>query len=164
MAVADDQSPLSGHIEVDETYVGGRKRRVPGDKKVERDGIIRAGTVPDVKQTTLEPIVLTNVQRGSIVSTDELRTYSDLANAPYQHGTVNHCADEFARDIHHVNTLEGHWARLKLSMRGTHVHVSSKHLWRYVSEFSYRRNFRHSHNDVFNRLVASFSLPVPQET
>lgn len=48
---------------------------------------------------------------------------------------------------------------MKRSIRGTHVHVSQKHLWKYVSEFSYRRNFRFSHGAMFNRLVAAFVMP-----
>jgi hypothetical protein len=126
---------------------------------VERDGILRAGPIVDTTRATLEPIVLGHVQRGSIVSTDEGYGYTRLSKAPYHHGTVNHSAKEYARGIHHVNTLEGHWSQLKRSIRGTHVHVSPKHLWKYVAEFSYRRNFRDSHSGMFNRLVASFSLP-----
>lgn len=169
MANADDPGPLSGHIEVDETLVGGyqtkRDRRRKGTNKsivmglVERGGKLRAGPVPDVKQATLEPIVLTNVTRDSIISTDEAQAYSDLRNSYKQHGVVNHAQKEYARGIHYTNSLEGHWSILKRSIRGTHVHVSPKHLWKYVSEFSYRRNMRHSHTDMFNGLVAAFSLP-----
>jgi hypothetical protein len=179
MAQADDHDPMSGHIEIDETLVGGRKRRHPGDKNrkggrtgkhaivmgmVERGGKLRAGPIPDVKATTVEPIILTNVQRGSIISTDELRSYSELYRGPYRHGTVKHHEEEWVSGIHHTNTIEGHWARLKLSIRGTHVHVSAKHLWKYVSEFSYRRNFRESHRGMFTRLVEAFALPRLKET
>jgi transposase len=179
MASADFQGPMKGHIEIDETLIGGKKRRIPGEKNrkpgptgkhtivfgmVERDGVIRAGTIPDVKQTTLEPIILTNVQRGSTISTDELRSYADLGRSPYNHGTVNHMQEQWVQGIHHTNTIEGHWSQLKRSIRGTHVHVSGKHLWKYVSEFSYRRNYRHSHREMFDRLVGAFSLPRLQET
>lgn len=179
MANADDQGPMSGHLEIDETRVGGRVRRTPGDKNrkrgvnrkqmivfgmVERGGIIRAGTVPDVKATTLEPIILANVQRGSTISTDELQAYFDLHRGPYDHGTVNHSKEEWVRGIHHTNTIEGHWSQFKRSIRGTHVHISAKHAWKYVSEFSYRRNYRASHRAMFARLVDAFSLPRLQET
>jgi transposase len=178
MAAADEHGPMSGHVEIDETWVGGRKRRIPGQKgrkrtksgkqtivfgMVERDGILRAGPISDVRQTTIEPIVLTNVVRGSTISTDEARAYTDLSRSPYTHGTVMHSAEEYVKGIHHVNTLEGHWSQLKRSIRGTHVHVSAKHLWKYVSEFSYRRNFRASHQGMFNRLVDAFALPRLQE-
>ena len=170
MATADDNSgPLSGHVEIDETRIGGKISRKDwrekGDNKtvvmgiVERNGRLRAGPLDYATQHEVEPIVLHHVERGSIVSTDESRLYNNIAKAPYEHGVVNHSAEEYVRGIHHTNTIEGHWSQLKRSIRGTHVHVSAKHLWKYVSEFSYRRNFRHSHEGMFNRLVAAFSLP-----
>lgn len=175
MAQADDHRPMSGHVEIDETRIGGRQspqeRETKGDNKVivmgivERgeSGILRAGPVDDVTQRVLEAHVLHNVQRGSVVSTDDWGGYNNLRKAPYQHGVVNHSIKEYARGIHHTNTIEGHWSLLKRSIRGTHVHVSPKHLWKYVAEFSYRRNFRQSHRAMFNRLVASFSLPRLQD-
>jgi transposase len=75
-----------------------------------------------------------------------------------------HSAKEYVRGETHTNTLEGHWSQLKRSIKGTHVHVSQKHLWKYVAEFSYCRNFRDSHEGMFNRLVASFSQPRLAET
>jgi transposase len=174
MASADDHGPLSGHVEIDETFIGGRevRERNPTGKKgsrakktivfgmLQRDGTLRAGPVPSTNRATLQPLILTNVQRGSTITTDEFKAYDALGYyGPYMHGVVNHSEKEWVRGIHHTNALEGHWARLKLSIRGTYVHVSGKHLWKYVSEFSYRRNMRHSHVAMFNRLVASFSLP-----
>ncbi len=174
MAQADDHRPLSGHVEIDETVVGGRQsrheRETKGDNKtilmgiVEREGILRAGPIPDATMNTLEALVLHNVQRGSMVSTDEWSGYKQLSKAPYKHGTVNHSAKQYVDGVHHVNTLEGHWSLFHRAVRGTHVHISAKHMWKYVSEFSYRRNFRKSHRDMFNRLVDAFSLPRLQET
>lgn len=166
MAQADNHDPLSGHVEIDETFIGGRavKNRRAGKKTavfgmLERQGNLRAGTVPSVGQFTLEPIILTNVIRHSVISTDESHAYNDLRNAPYKHGTIVHSRKEWVRGIHHVNSLEGHWSQLKRSIRGTHVHVSGKHLWKYVSEFSYRRNHRQSHAAMFDRLLVSLALP-----
>lgn len=168
MASADYSGPLSGHVEVDETWVGGKETQrdisAKGSNKtivlglVERGGNIVAGPVPDVSQFTLEPIVRENVTPGSRISTDELPSYNDLRFG-YEHGTVNHMQDEWRRGDHHTNTLEGHWSHFKRSVRGTHIHISGKHMWKYVSEFSYRRNYRHSHEAMFSRLVAAFSLP-----
>lgn len=171
MASADYSGPLSGHVEIDETVMGGHQkmtdRRRKGSNKttvmgmVERQGKLRAGPVPDVSQFTLEPIVLENVQTGSVLSTDELLSYGDLKNSGYDHGTVVHSAKEYVRGIHHVNTLEGHWSLFKRAIAGTHTHISAKHMWKYVSEFSYRRNYRDSHAGMFNRLVGAFVLPSP---
>ena len=56
----------------------------------------------------------------------------------------------------HVNGIEGFWARLKLSIRRTHVHVSRKHLQTYVKEFEYRYNMRKQPEMMFDRLLAAF--------
>ncbi|MCH9051084.1 MAG: IS1595 family transposase [Proteobacteria bacterium] len=171
MANADDHGPLSGHVEIDETYVGGRRPKIKGftgrgakGKTVvfgmlERGGSVRAGPVPNVRRKTLQPLIFNNVIRGSTISTDEFGAYNTLGKAPYRHGRVNHSADEWVRGIHHVNSIEGYWSRLKNSIKGTHVHVSPKHLWAYVAEFSFRYNMRKQPALMFNLLVASLSLP-----
>ena len=168
MASADNRAPLSGHVEVDETVMGGRQnmddRYNKGSNKtlvmgmVERDGRIIAGPVPDALRNTLVPIIKENVTLGTVVSTDELSAYFDLSK-DYDHHVVNHTKKEYVRGIHHTNTLEGHWSHFKRAVSGTHVHISSKHMWKYVCEFSYRRNHRQSHLGMFNRLVAAFSQP-----
>jgi transposase len=98
MAAADYSSPLSGHVEIDETIVGGHQKKAARKRKgsnkttvmgmVERGGMLRAGPVPDQTIFTLEPIVLENVAPGSTLSTDELPSYSDLKNSGYAHGAV----------------------------------------------------------------------------
>ncbi|TPJ66520.1 IS1595 family transposase [Mesorhizobium sp. B2-7-1] len=174
MANADDSGPLSGHVEIDETVMGGRQtqddRRKEGTNKtivmgfVERDGRIVAGPIPDTSTFTMEPIIFDNLERGSTISTDEHRSYRNLGEFGYDHQTVTHSEKEYVRGIHHTNTLEGHWSHFKRAVLGTHVHISSKHMWKYVSEFSYRRNHRHSHEAMFNRLVYAFALPRLVET
>lgn len=166
MANSDDHGPMSGHVEIDETYVGGRPRRGVRKPKavvfgmLERGGSVRAGVVPDAKRDTLFPIIARNVQRGSTISTDELAAYRTLASLGYDHGMVKHEYKEYVYKGHSTNSLEGYWSRLKLSIRGTHVHVSAKHLWKYVAEFSYRYNNRTAtHGEMFTDLVASLRLP-----
>ncbi len=173
-ATADDTGPLNGHVEVDETWVGGKQkrqaRRDEGSNKtivmgiVERDGRLRAGPIEDTTLSTLEAHVVHNVETGATISTDEWSGYNSLSAKGYIHGTVNHKAEEYVRGIHHTCTIDGHWSQFKRSVRGTHVHISEKHMWKYVSEFTYRRNFRHSHRAMFDRLVASFSQPRLTET
>ena len=79
-----------------------------------------------------------------------------LAKIGYTHRTVNHGAGVYVRGSCHVNGIEGFWARLKLSIRGTHVHVSAKHLQKYVKEFEYRYNRRKRPASIFGDLVARF--------
>jgi transposase len=172
MASADFGGPLGGegkHVEIDETMTGPRQTNADLRRRgrqrsivfgmVERDGMMRAGPIPNTWLTTIEGVVKNNVRRGSTVSTDEYQSYNDLHLLGMKHGTVRHTAKEYVRGIHHTNTIEGYFGRFKRAVRGTHVHISNKHMWKYVAEFTYRRNFRHSHAAMFDRLVAAFALP-----
>ena len=165
MAEVDGEWPLGGEVEADETYVGGkttggkRGRGAPNKTvffgMLERGGDVMANVVPNVRKKTLQPIIKENVAAGSTVHTDELKSYSGLSKAGFEHETVNHGAGEYVDGDCHVNGIEGFWARLKLSIRGTHVHVSRKHLQNYVKEFEYRYNRRQRPDAIFGDLVAS---------
>ena len=164
MAEVDGETPLSGDVEADETYIGGRTtggkrgRGAPNKTVVfgmlERDGDVMANVVPNVRKKTLQPIIKENVVKDSTVHTDELKSYNGLSKAGFEHETVNHGAGQYVDGDSHVNGIEGFWARLKLSIRGTHVHVSRKRLQTYVKEFEYRYNMRKQ--PELDRLLAAF--------
>ncbi len=166
LAKTDGEWPLGGTVEADETYVGGKKsggkrgRGAPGKTVVfgmlERGGDVMMKVVPNVRKKTLQPIIKANVEAGSTIHTDELKSYGGLSKAGYEHETVNHGAGEYVDGECHVNGMEGFWARLKLSIRGTHVHVSGKHLQKYVKEFEYRYNRRKRPEQMFDELLAAF--------
>ena len=165
MAEVDGETPLGDTVEADETYVGGKRsggkrgRGAPNKTIVfgmlERGGDIMADVVPNVRKRTLQPIIAENVEPGSTIHTDELGSYSGIDRAGYRHETVNHGLGEYVSGESHVNGLEGFWARLKLAIRGTHVHVSRKHLPNYVKEFEYRYNRRKRPERMFGDLVVS---------
>lgn len=150
---------LTGQLEADETLVGGKKsggkrgRGAPGKTVVfgvmERGGDVKAVPVPNVKKKTLQPIIHENAEKGSVVNTDELKSYIGLDKAGFEHRTVNHGSGQYVDGDIHVNSMEGFWARLKLSIRGTHVHVSRKHMHRYVDEFAFRYNNRKNPTPMF---------------
>jgi transposase-like protein len=161
---------LSGHVELDEAYVGGRVSGMGGGRGApnktvvfalaERNGRIRAKVVPNAKTVSLRPIVLENVERGSTISTDELRSYGLLTNDGYRHGTVNHGKKEYARYVcksvtFHVNTCEGFFRLFKSSVRSTHIHVSGKYMQRYLNEFTFRANHRERVNGMFDLMVGA---------
>jgi hypothetical protein len=125
---------------------------------------MRAGPIDDLSGANLEKIVQANVAKGSTVSTDEWDGYNKLQSLGYEHGSVTHSKEEWVNRAHHTNTLEGHWSQFKRAVKGTHIHISEKHAWKYVGEFTYRRNFRLSHRAMLDRLVSSFSLPRLAET
>ena len=164
LAHVDGDTPLSGHVEIDEAYIGGVNRK--GRKgtglqnktvvigMVERGGDVVARVVPDAQGHNLIPPIVANVEKGTTVSTDELRVYgSALPLNGYKHGTVNHGAKEYVRGIHHTNTVEAFWSILKRSIHGTHVHVSAGHLPKYLGEFEFRWNLRHDPAQMFPVLL-----------
>jgi transposase len=169
MAAADhggQTGPLSGHVEADETYLGGYQKggRAKQNKTivvgiVERDGPIRAGVIPNVKLETLHQAIVQNVAPGARISTDEHTSYRHLKIAGFDHHSVNHRKNEYARGDVHTNSLEGYWSRLQNSIKGTHVHISKRHAWKYVSEFSYRYNMRKTPEVMFDRMILAVSLP-----
>jgi predicted RNA-binding Zn-ribbon protein involved in translation (DUF1610 family)/transposase-like protein len=176
MASADFAGPLGGegkHVEIDETYYGGKQKRRDQRKKgtnkttilgmAERNGKLRAGPIRTTWIDTVQPIIRENVLPGSTVTTDEHGAYNDLHYLGVEHETVAHTKGEYVRGIHHTNTIESHWGHFKRCVAGTHVSVSQKHLWKYIAEFTYRRNYRLSHSAMFNRLVSAFALPRLQE-
>lgn len=161
----DGDDSLSGHIEIDETFVGGRKKGGKtghGTSKpiafgmLQRGGDVMTRVVPDVKINTLFPIITGNVEKGSMLSTDELPTYKGLPGQGYWHQTVNHREKEYVKGLCHTNNLDGFWSMLKRAIRGTHVHVSAKHLDKYLAEFEYRHNMRKRPQFMFARLLLSF--------
>lgn len=163
MGMVDGNPPLGGHVEADETFIGGKRRGVGSgnyrDSKtvvfglLEREGDVMTHIVPDTKTSTLENKIVRNVEKGSIISTDELASYNRLRRIGYRHGRVDHHAGQYVNGPFHVNSLEGFWSMLKRSIRGTHVHVSAKHLAKYLGEFEFRYNLRHSPAAMFDRLV-----------
>ncbi len=161
---------LQGHVEIDEAYVGGhrpgkRGRGAAGKTIVvgikERDGDMRAQTVPNAKTDTLRALVKGNVEPGSIVSTDEFVAYGLLSPDGYKHGSVKHGAKEWAYydyrhgAVHHTNHVESFWKLFKSSVRSTHIHVSAKYMDRYLGEFTYRSNHRQMENAMFDLLIAA---------
>ena len=172
-ARADAQNPgqLSGHVEVDETFIGGRKSRSTmrrhGDKHskaivlgiVQRGGPIRGKVVKSTGTMRLIPEVMENVAPGTTISTDEWTPYKRyLPELGYNHAYVTHSADEYVRGDVHTNTLEGFWSHLKRGIRSTHVSVSKQHLQKYVDEFAFRFNNRDKPAEMFQRLVQQVSL------
>ena len=143
---------LTGTVEVDETYIGGKKsggkrgRGAPNKTVVvalvERNGRVRSKPVRTISAEELKGAIRENVDQGARIMTDELRSYSGIGKEfTGGHTTVNHGNGEYARgkdnDIN-INSAESYFALLKRGIHGTFHHVSVKHLSRYCDEFSFR--------------------------
>jgi transposase-like protein len=168
MGKANGIQMLQGHVEIDEAYVGGyrpgkRGRGAAGKTIVmglkERGGKIIAEVIPNIQHQTLRNVVERNVEAGSTVSTDELYSYNLLKGAGYTHGAVKHGAKQWAKEVDGVkfstNSVEGFWRLFKASVRSTHIHVSHKHMERYLGEFTFRSNHRQMENAMFDFLIGA---------
>ena len=167
MAAVDGDPPLGGQVEIDETYIGGVMKGVGGGRglgnkavlvgMVKRDGHAMTKVVESADRDTLMRGIGHNVRRGSTVHTDESKIYRGLEGRGYKHRTVNHSEGEYAtKDGAGTNTVEGYFSRLKNSIRGTHVHVSKKHLQKYAGEFEYRYNRRKRPAAMMPELLSKF--------
>jgi transposase-like protein len=158
----DSTEPLKGHVEVDETYVGGRRRGKRGRGAegktavvgmVERGGNVKAKVVANTMMSTLTKEVIQSVVQGAQISTDEYNAYNSLSANGYIHGVVKHGAKQYVNGQWHTQSIEGFWSRLKVSVSGTHVWVSKKHLQKYVDEFAFRYNMRQNPGLMFDLLL-----------
>lgn len=171
MTAVDGCNTIGGfgtEVEIDETLIGGKRPgKGPGrhlENKtfvlgmVERGGQLVTRIVPDVKRVTLLPIVKEAVAEGTQIHTDGLHTYKVLGKHGFQHCYVSHHQGEYVSETGcHVQTIEGFWAQLKRGINGTHIHVSAKHLPKYLGEFEYRWNMRHVPHLMLDRLMHSFA-------
>lgn len=144
-------SPLTGIIEADETYIGGKakldqkfknKTAVVGIvEKKKGVGQVKAFTTQQANATVTLPFLRSNIAADSVLHTDESRIYSRVKR-DFTHKFVNHSKLEYVRSGIHTNTIEGFWGQLKRSLDGTYHSVSPKYLQLYVNEFVYRYNHR----------------------
>jgi transposase-like protein len=169
MTQVDGDDGLSGHVEADEAYIGGKRagakqgftgRAAKGKTivfgMVERGGDIITRVVPNASVKPMFPHIIAKVEPGSTISTDEWPPYKRLRLYPYEHLVVKHAAKQWVDGKAHTNTIEAFWGQLKRGIRGTHIHVSRKHLPKYLGEFEFRWNLRHAPETMFARLLTSF--------
>ncbi len=155
---------LSGDVEVDETFIGGRARYMHKHKRaakikgatghvgktavmglLERHGPdghsrVRVKPVRNTRRATLAPEVRQHVQPGANVYSDALASYEGLAK-DYTHQVIDH-AETYVRGKIHTNGLENFWSLLKRCIKGTYVSVEPFHLFRYLDEQAFRFNTR----------------------
>ena len=160
--VRPDRDKIHGTVEVDETYVGGRKPGKGGrgaagktivvgaievlspGERAERAGRLRLRIVPEVTAESLVGFVQGAVERGSTVCTDEWQGYRRLRASGYRHIVTD------PRELVHIHRTV---ANLKAWLVGTHHYVSQKHLQAYLNEFVFRHNRRKTPMAAFQTLI-----------
>ena len=153
-----DPASMTGPVEMDETFVGGKRRNMPKSKRAKMQGRgavgktavvgikdrqtkrVSAKVVPNTKGETLLKFVRDTVVPGAEVFTDDSTSYSSLDG--YKHDSVNHSGREYVRGQVHTNGIESLWSMLKRGYVGTYHRMSAKHTHRYVREFAGRQNIR----------------------
>jgi len=150
-------SKMSGHIEVDETFIGGKARFMHKSRRakigdtgfvgkmavmglLERHGEVRCQIVPNTRRKSLQPIINEHVETGAHVYSDNLPSYRNL-NDEYVHQVIDH-AEKYVDGQVHTNGIENFWSLLKRTLKGTYVAVEPFHLFRYLDEQTFRFNLR----------------------
>ena len=155
-AMEQDDMFVSGVVQVNEAWFGGKEGNKHADKKIKsgnwQDGKVPvmgfrddsgryvAFPIPDTTRSTLEGAIVSNVEPGSTVYTDGHPGYAHISRFGYAHSWVNHSVREFVRGMVTTNGIESFWALLKRGYVGTFHYISAKHLFRYVGEFAFRLN------------------------
>jgi hypothetical protein len=149
--------PLTGIVECDETYVGGKprnkfidNRRVENMKKkaivfgaVERDGAIRRHIIADVTGKTLKDAIKRVVDPRSRIMTDEYVGYKGIGPSfDGGHDTIRHKRGQYAKGDITTNTIESSFALVKRGIIGTYHNVSQEYLHRYLWQFDFVWNTR----------------------
>lgn len=164
---------LSGHVEIDETFIGGKarfmhkaSRKRVGDTGfvgkvavmglLERRGEVRCQIVPNTRRKSLEPIVKAHIEAGTNVYSDNLPSYRSLDEAEYIHKVIDH-AERYVDGNIHTNGIENFWSLLKRCIKGTYVSVEPFHLFRYLDEECFRFNKRMG-NDLYRFLEVAKCL------
>jgi len=149
---------MSGEVEVDEIYIGGRKHgkrgRGAGGKSTvlgmaQRKGDISATVTPDLTSATVYPIIKEHVLPDSMIYTDEFPLYRKLKRHGYHHKRVHHASKVWVLGNAHTNTIEGFWSVLKRGISGVYHAVSEKYLQCYVDEYMFRYNHRNDDRPMF---------------
>jgi len=170
---------LSGEIECDETFVGGkvsnmhksRKRKMQmrsqkGDNKtvvlglLERDGRVRAAVAPSRHRHEVHSNIAANVEAGANLYTDEFVSYDNLPTE-FAREFINKL-EGYVKGRVHVNGMENFWSLLKRTLKGTYVSVDPVHLQAYVDEQVFRFNSRKNENDEKINDGERFSMAVTQ--
>ena len=166
-ALKQSDDPLSGVVEMDMGYFGGKgvagknlehlsdvfRAKTKVFAAIERKGRVRAQVVKDGSAKSHKNFLWQNVStKGTRLMTDGALHLTHGAS-PYQRESVTHRRKEYVRGDVHVNSTENFWSHVKASVRGTHKAISKKHFQSYLDRFVFHYNNRHSDKQRFEALV-----------
>jgi transposase-like protein len=165
----DDDGQLGGVVEIDHTYIGGRRRGMGRgyiDNKavvfgaVERKGRVKATHIDTIRSKVNTRLIRKHVMPSALVYTDEGREFARLGQRGYQHRRIYHDAKVYVRGDVHTNTIEGFWSLVKRGISGVYHAVSQKYLQDYLNEYAFRYNKRDSETPMFKAILDRASAPA----
>jgi len=146
---ASEPGLMSGEIEVDESYFGGRRKgkrgrgaagKVPVFGLLKRGGKVHVVVIPNARTSTLFPIIRDKVRPDSIVYTDSFGAYDVLDVSEFHHVRINH-SELFAKDLNHINGIENFWNQAKRHLR-SYNGIPQQHFHLFIKECEWRFNHR----------------------
>ena len=168
--MSEDISLEGEAVEVDEMYVGGKRkggagRPMRGDKQktpvlgmIERHGRVVALSIPDTTAKTLCGTVREYVLPNSTVFTDEFQSYNTVSKGRrYTHQRIKHAEKVYVVGNVHTNTIEGFWSLVKRGIGGVYHSVSKQYLQTYLDEYCFRYNHRNDGVPMFTSLLGRVS-------
>jgi transposase len=147
--VSEDDEFLSGEVEMDESYFGGRRKvkrgrgakgKIPVFGILEREGRVKVEIVKDVTAETLLRETIKKVKRGSIIYTDKFKAYDGLVIYGFKHERIDKSI-KFSNGKVYINGIEGFWSYAKERLLKFHG-VSREYFVYYLKELEFRYNFR----------------------
>ena len=154
----ESEGILTKEVEVDETYIGGKRhgkrgRGAEGKTAVigiaQRQGKVHTNVVADTKRSTVMPLINANVAKKTTVYTDEYPVYDTVNANGFTHKRCNHGAGEYVIGDAHTNNIEGFWSLVKRGISGVYHAVSPKYLQSYLNEYEFRYNHRNDEQPMF---------------
>ena len=170
--MGDDDKPLTGEVEVDETYMhpdpskNKRLKAEPGKKyhnsetifgMVERGGRAKVKHVKSSGERVLTPEIKQGIKLGTIVYSDEARVYSKLDLHGYPHASINHGRARYVDGKIHTQNVENLWSNMKRGIRGVYRHVDAQYLQAYVDEYAFRYSHRKDFQPMFWALISKIA-------
>lgn len=174
MMADDDDTNLTGDVEIDEAYIGPNPKwrrassKVPNWKHqgeaiigvVQRDGKAKVKHIGKSTNRAMLPFIEASVSmKDATVYTDQYSVYKNLYWQGYTHKTINHSQGDYVRGTTHTQNVENLWSNMKRGIKGVYRHVDPKYLQAYADEYAFRYSHRNDFQPMFWSILGNVAKP-----